>query len=74
MESYRGECHFDGCERRFIGINREEYIEHIREEHGDFKAKMYDELVVTECPVCSSVLTQDASCGSCGWSVEEFAK
>lgn len=46
--TYRDECHFDGCQTRFIGIVREDYVEHIRESHGRLKASIWDKLVVDE--------------------------
>lgn len=47
-EPYRDECHFEDCETRFLGISREEYVEHIREAHCERKANLYDTLVVEE--------------------------
>lgn len=47
-QSYREECHFDGCETRFIGITKTDYVEHIREEHGERKANIWDTLVIEE--------------------------
>lgn len=46
-ETYRDECHL-GCETRFIGISREEYVEHLRDDHGEFKADLWETLVVQE--------------------------
>ena len=50
--TYARECHFDDCDTVFVGITRNEYVDHIREEHGEGKAKIY-ELVVVECPECA---------------------
>lgn len=49
-DTYRSVCHFDGCETRFVGVDRDGYVDHIREAHGSFKARIYDELVVEEDP------------------------
>lgn len=47
-DTYRSECHFDGCDTQFVGIDRDDYVEHIREEHGSFRARIWDELVIDE--------------------------
>lgn len=43
--TYRAKCHMNGCATRFIGVSREEYVEHLREEHGEGIGDLYDTLV-----------------------------
>lgn len=45
-ETYRGECHVDGCTTRFIGISRGGYVEHLREKHGELTGTIWDKLVI----------------------------
>ena len=48
IQTYKSECHFDGCDTKFIGISRRDFIEHIREHHGESKAKLWDAFVIDE--------------------------
>ena len=48
IPTYKSECHFDGCDTKFIGIDRLDFIKHIRECHGESKAKLWDTFVVDE--------------------------
>lgn len=47
-ETYRGDCHTDGCGTRFIGVSREEYVGHLREKHGQLAADIWDRLVIAD--------------------------
>lgn len=48
VTQYRNGCHFDDCEARFIGITRADYVNHLREAHGEFYAELWEHLVVDE--------------------------
>jgi len=64
--TYRSRCHFNGCETRFIGATREDYIEHIREKHSEFRAEIYETLVVGVCDECGiAYKTDSGECPGC---------
>lgn len=44
--TYRGECHVGNCDVRFLGVSRGEYIDHLREAHGELTANIWDTLVI----------------------------
>jgi len=44
--TYRGECHVDGCDTRFIGVSRSEYIDHLRDKHRELTGDIWDRLVI----------------------------
>lgn len=46
-DTYRERCHFEDCGARFLGISRSEYVDHLREAHGESIADLWDRLVVS---------------------------
>lgn len=42
--TYRDPC--PSCGKRMLGVSRDEFINHLREEHGDTMADIWDTLVV----------------------------
>lgn len=48
METYRDKCHIDGCDTRFIGLSREKYEVHLREEHSILISAIWNKLVIDE--------------------------
>lgn len=46
--TYRAVCGVDGCDTRFIAVSKDEYAEHLREEHSVLKARIMDEMVIDE--------------------------
>lgn len=67
MKNYKDECHYDDCDTKFIGADRDDYVKHIRQEHGDTDAEIYDKLIVSQCSQCGT-LHQDeyGICPECG--------
>jgi DNA-binding NarL/FixJ family response regulator len=51
--TYRAGCPVDGCDTRFIAISKNEYVEHLHEEHSVLKASIVDEMVVDDSPDCA---------------------
>jgi uncharacterized protein with PIN domain len=62
--TYKPECPY--CDTSLIGFTREEFLEHVEEEHGKLKMKIWRDLVVSECLRCGAAFTsQTGHCPEC---------